>query len=449
MTCRSLLPAVLVVCLAVAQSSTEPVPGATGDISPKSTRKKADKKKKSQKAAPAPEGWFFGWNNRPRLGHSNLFQMDFRFKTQLDLSRVGEEADDDDDVDIADFRRTRVGIEGTFLRDFEYEVDAEVGERTDMLRDAFVNYRRLRPLQVQAGQFRVPFGRDQNTASHNLDFVFRSRPGTLLAPGRDVGVMVHGRAWDRRIHYQAGLFREDGRIPLGLEEGSGGGRTVAARLRNKPSSLVKLPKWLEDLEVGIAAARSDLPEGLVSLRGRTTFSETFFNRVFVKGHRTRTGAELEWKLGRFGMQGELLRARDQRLEQSVRGLDLPDLLSQGWYLQGTWVLTGEKKDGGVKPRRNFLQDGGWGALELAVRQEYLGFRSRTPTGTRVTSPRAANLESAGDRAWTLGVNWYANRFVKIQFNTIRERVDEPRPASAGGPTRALFWTQVCRIQFAM
>src|SRR5688572_18113389 len=234
MTCRSLLPAVLVVCLAVAQSSTEPVPGATGDISPKSTRKKADKKKKSQKAAPAPEGWFFGWNNRPRLGHSNLFQMDFRFKTQLDLSRVGEEADDDDDV------------------------DAEVGERTDMLRDAFVNYRRLRPLQVQAGQFRVPFGRDQNTASHNLDFVFRSRPGTLLAPGRDVGVMVHGRAWDRRIHYQAGLFREDGRIPLGLEEGSGGGRTVAARLRNKPSSLVKLPKWLEDLEVGIAADRKSV-----------------------------------------------------------------------------------------------------------------------------------------------------------------------------------------------
>ena len=449
MTSGRFLLCALAVSFAVAQSTIDRAPDAASGVEAKSAKKKSGTKKKSQKKAAAPEGWFFGWNNRPRVGHSDLFQMDFRFKTQLDLSRVGDEADDDGDVKVADFRRTRVGVEGSFLRDFEYEVDVEVGETKDMLRDAYVNYRRLRFVQVQAGQFRVPFGRDQNTASHNLDFVFRSRPGTLLAPGRDVGFMVHGRVWDRRLHYQAGLFREDGTMPLGQDDGSGGGRTLAVRLRNKPSSVVKLPKWLEDFEVGVAAARSDLPEGLFSLRGRTTFFETFFSRVFVKGHRTRTGAEMEWKRGRFGLQGELLRVRDQRLEQSIRGLDLPDLSAQGWYLQGTWVVTGEQKDGGVRPRRNFLQDGGWGAVELALRQEYLGFRSRNPSGPGLTSTRAANLDSGGDRAWTFGVNWYVNRFVKIQFNAIRERVDEPRPASSGGHSRALFWTQVCRIQFAM
>jgi phosphate-selective porin OprO/OprP len=125
------------------------------------------------------------------------------------------------------------------------------------------------------------------------------------------------------------------------------------------------------------------------------------------------------------------------------------MVAQGWYLQGTWVVTGEKRDGNVRPRRNFLQDGGWGALELAVREEFLGFRSRQRTGPALVSTRAANIASASDRAWTFGVNWYANRHVKIQLNAIREQVHEPRPATSSGPSRALFWTQVCRIQFSM
>jgi phosphate-selective porin OprO/OprP len=316
-----------------------------------------------------------------------------------------------------------------------------------MLRDAFVNYRRLRWLQVQAGRFRVPFGRDQNTASHDLDFVFRSRPGTLLAPGRDVGLMLHGRVWDRRLHYQAGAFREDGVMDLGQDDASGGGLTWAARLRNKPSSLVTLPKIVKDLEVGVAVARSRLPEGLYSLRGRTTFFETFFPRYYVNGRRLRTGVEMEWKHGPFGVQGELLRSRDQRLGQSIRGQDLPDLIAQGWYLQGTWVVTGEKKDGGVKPRKNFLA-GGWGAVEMAVRNEHLGFRSADRTGFALTSSRAINVASGGDRAWTFGVNWYLNRYVKVLGNAIRERVDEPGLAAAG-QGRAVFWTQVCRVQFVM
>jgi phosphate-selective porin len=398
-------------------------------------------------AAEIASGWRAGFDRRPSVGYGELLQMDFRFKTQADFSRVGDEADDDGDVSVFDFRRTRVGIEGTLLRDFEYELDFEVGERRSMLRDAYVNYRKLRWLQVQVGRFRVPFGRDQNTASHDLDFVFRSRPGTLLAPGRDVGAMLHGRVWDRRLHYQAGVFREDGVMPLGQDEPSGGGLTWAARLRNKPSSLVWMPKLLKDLELGVAVARSRLPEGMYSLRGRTTFFETFFPRYFVKGRRLRTGVEMEWKRGPFGVQGELLRTQDQRLGQSIRGLDLPELIAQGWYLQGTWVVTGEKKDGGVKPRKNFLA-GGWGALELAVRQEYIGFRSADRTGFALTSSRASNIASGGDRAWTFGVNWYLNRYVKVQGNAIRERIDEPRLAPAG-LGRTLYWTQVCRVQFVM
>lgn len=438
----------LSVCLAIPLAADGPPAQAAGggDAAPEPVRKSSKKKKAAKKGGPVSHGFAFTAAPRPRFTFGESFEMDVRFKTQFDLSFVGDEADDDGDVDRFTFRRTRVGVEGRFLSDFEYEVDAEVGETFSMLRDAFVNYRRLRFVQVQAGQFRTPFGRDQNTGSSNLDFVFRSRPGTLLAPGRDVGLMLHGRVWNRRFHYQTGVFREDGKMPLSLDDSGGGGLTLAARLRTKPSDLMPLPGILKDLEIGLAGARSRLPEGLFSLRGRTTYFETFFPRYFVKGHRYRTGLEMEWKHGPFGIQGEMLRARDQRLGQSIRGLDLPDLIGQGWYLHGTWVVTGEKKDGGVKPRKNFLQEGGWGAVELAVRQEFLGFRSADRTGFALTSSRASNIAAAADRAWTLGVNWYLNRYIKIQGNAIRERVDTPR---AGFDARSTFWTQVCRLQFEM
>ena len=61
-------------------------------------------------------------------------------------------------------------------------------------RDAFANLRVDRAFEVRAGQFKMPFGRDALTGGANLDFVYRSLAGRLLAPGRDLGVMAHGRA---------------------------------------------------------------------------------------------------------------------------------------------------------------------------------------------------------------------------------------------------------------
>ena len=51
----------------------------------------------------------------------------------------------------------------------------------------------------------------------------------------------------------------------------------------------------------------------------------------------------------------------------------------GFYVQGSYLLTGEHRPynralgifSGIRPKRNFLEDGGWGAWELAARYSYL------------------------------------------------------------------------------
>jgi len=48
---------------------------------------------------------------------------------------------------------------------------------------------------------------------------------------------------------------------------------------------------------------------------------------------------------------------------------------------------------------------------------------------------------------TLGVNWALNRFVKLQFNGIREQLDDAvrNPIPDGGA----FWSRIIRLQIVL
>jgi phosphate-selective porin len=137
---------------------------------------------------------------------------------------------------------------------------------------------------------------------------------------------------------------------------------------------------------------------------------------------------------------------DERHQQGIADNDLPNARARAWYVSGTWVITGERKARPVKANGEFLQ-GGWGALELAARYERLGFDSAGGSDEPFRSPRAETILPTGDRALTLGVNWTVNRFVKVQFNGIREHVEdiERNPVPDGAP----FWSRIIRLQFVL
>jgi len=137
---------------------------------------------------------------------------------------------------------------------------------------------------------------------------------------------------------------------------------------------------------------------------------------------------------------------EDRRDQSIRGTDLPDKLSRGWYLTSAWVLTGESSEGGVKPRHPFPTSG-IGAVEIATRFEQLRFGSAEHSGPPLSGPRSANIFGNSDRAWTTGVNWYMNRFVKIQLNGIHETLEDPNRSPITG--REKYWMSIFRLQFSL
>ena len=135
------------------------------------------------------------WDNRPSLRFGEFARIDFRVRLQADARQSSVPLEPGESM--FSWARKRVGVDGEFGRVFSFQIERELADADDPWRDVFIDYGPLDQIHVQAGKFKLPFSLDQNTAASNLDFVYRSRAADQLAPGRDRGVMVHGRVVHR------------------------------------------------------------------------------------------------------------------------------------------------------------------------------------------------------------------------------------------------------------
>jgi phosphate-selective porin len=110
-------------------------------------------------------------------------------------------------------------------------------------------------------------------------------------------------------------------------------------------------------------------------------------------------------------------------------------------------LTGERKHGRLEPRHDFLE-GGLGAFELVARYDMLRFNDATFPGTDFGFPAASKLAANSDRAATAGLNWYLNRYVKVQGNVILEMIADPARSPAPS-TNGRFTSAMLRVQFRL
>ena len=384
------------------------------------------------------------WDNRPVLRFGAV-ELSLRARLQGD-HRSSAAAFLEDGESAFEWIRKRVGVEGNIGDGvLTFEIERELTSE-EPWRDVFVNYGQFQAVQVRAGKFKLPFSLEENTSIANIDFAYRSLAARYLAPGRDRGVMVHGRVLARIVRYEVGTFAHDGdNAHSPGSERVRGNRTGVARVQIQP--LRQLGGAAADLQVGAGWARSDLDEGVPAVRGRTAFEQTYFGSDYpVLGHRTRTGLELRWRPGPFSIKSEIIRLSDDRREQSVEDTDLSPVRAIGWYFSGSWVITGEAKEDGVNPRRPVHQ-GGAGAVEVAARLEELRFESGEATEEPSTSPRAEVIVGNANRSSTLGVTWYLNRWVKMQFNLIRETLRDPLQGPL--PETPTYWSRVFRIQFIL
>lgn len=384
----------------------------------------------------------FRFTDRPSVRFGTIARVDLRLGLTGDLR--ASDAPFADDESARTWSRKRIGIDGRIGRLVSFQVEREFGSG-DRWRDVYMDYDQFDAFRAQAGKFKLPFGLDENTSYRNLDFVYRAAASETIAPGRDRGAMAHGRLLGRRLEYFAGVFAHDGANARRNNPAHvSGGATFAARLLLQPFR--SSASALKTLEVGGAYASASVPVGYWAPHGKTAFGLEFWDgKYYVSGAQRRQGVEARWRPGPFSVRAEYLRLTTERRGQSVASTSLPILIADGWYVSGTWAMTGERKADGLDHPRRPITAGGPGALELAARVETLGFRSASADGLPSSGPRAAAIEGNRLRAVTVGVNWYPMRWVKVQLNLIRETLADP---SLGPLPASPSWSRVTRLLFA-
>lgn len=271
------------------------------------------------------------------------------------------------------FNRARLGVTGTIPYDFSYYAMMEFSPTIGgpALLDVFVTYHGLGPwANFTIGQYKPPFGLELSTPCHKLHTINRSRVVSELAsPFRDMGLMVWGNTGDKTPF--GGEHTNQIQWWLAVMNGTGPnmqdnnmGKDIVARLVLSPW------KWIRfggSFKTGKQKpARPDLDEDV----------------------RTRYGGELELIFGDFLFQGEY-----------IYGYDQGSTLEGGGCGQEPTLVLGDFKKSGFFTQAMYMTPV---RLQPVLKYEYY-------------SP---NLDKSNNlvSTWTIGVNYFANDWSRIQIN---------------------------------
>jgi len=132
---------------------------------------------------------------------------------------------------------------------------------------------------------------------------------------------------------------------------------------------------------------------------------------------------------------------------------------EGWYVEGSWIITGEPKTYSASAMNNemgswnsprviepFSWDGhSWGAWEIAGR--YSEVDTNWNDGHASTTVPIGGIRGGEEKAWTVGLNWYPNNNIRFVLNYINVDADRLNAAGAFAGQKNLSIVGA-RMQFA-
>lgn len=337
-------------------------------------------------------------------GGIKLSTTDGRYSFQLG-GRVEIDAVviDDDKTDMNsgfETRRARLSFRGIIENDWLYKLGMGFEEDTIDLKDAYIKFK---PLNLSIGNFKTPFSLEEKTSSRFATFMELSLPNVFV-PDRRIGVgyqpVLEDMSFAIAVYGQAADRGDEG------DEGLGAALRFTLAPMNDRTSVIHLG-------AGVAhEAPEDDTNSSVRFRARPE-SHLNDDRIVDTGDISdvdrinRYSLEAAMVLGALSLQGEYIKVDLQRDN------NLPDLGFDGSYAYVSWFITGESRNynsarGVFGPIRPDSERGAW---ELALRYSNLNLNDADITGGEID-----NL--------TLGVNWYANRYIRFMANYIKVDTDD-------------------------
>lgn len=317
-------------------------------------------------------------------------------KARLHLDYASHDADVAPLDDGFIVRRAKVSVEGKFTDNWAFEVgygmadDGELRPEDGSFGDVTLSYQGWQAGDIILGQTKLPFGLQELTSSNDINFVGRALPVDALTLSRRVG-LAYSRERDAYTFTVMGFGNS--------LDGDDRGRGVAARVTLAPVHSADTV-----LHFGVAAVSSE-PDGAVDFA--TTPESRVADHDFVDtgviehvDRINRIGLEGAWRTGPWSLQAEWMQAR------IARGAGYANLALDGWYVAGSWVLTGEMRTYKGGHFKGIDPDGRGGAWELTARYSRISLDDGPVTG-------------GTERNITLGLNYHVNPHLRFMLNYIR------------------------------
>ncbi len=303
-------------------------------------------------------------------------------------------------------RRARIGISGRLAEPLKYALDVDFDLDGVLLKTAELSWTGLGFGTLSAGRFDPDFGLEHATSSNWTIGVERSAMWDLAPDIADIE-KGYGAQFDTvgaHVYASAGVFHWP----------NGNGAT--ARFVYAP---ILAERRVLHLGVSLAGQRLDAYNGRIRTRlGVRGVSETDGGNRITLAPKLDDGAfdhqrlvDLEFAAvhGALSLQAEALW---RRLTGNV-----PARTATGAYAQIAWTLTGEARRydlDGAKFRRFEAADPRIGVWEVFYRHDWLRVRGEP-------GMLGDGRDSGTARANVFGVNWYANKWLRLSLNVLRGR----------------------------
>ena len=340
-----------------------------------------------------------------------------------------------------DFRRARIGVDGKVFGDFEYNVLFDFGgageEDGGHVQELWVQYSGLKPFHARIGAFPPSIGLEDQASTNGAPFLERPAIADMARSlaGGDFREAAEIWGGTDRWYVNAAVT---GRL-VGVSNVQG---TTVLQPYDSQLGLIgrvavipyKDENWLFHLGVhGSYAVRPADAAGPDVASGTARYPITFQERpeLRVDGtrlvstggidavHASTVGLEAALQYRNVFVEGEYEQLAIQR-RNAAAGVSNPSF--HGFYAEGTWVMTGEIRrynintfafDAPSVDHPFSLQNGTWGAFELALR--YSDADLNYLEGLPGTAVSASGVRGGDQRIFAAGLNWYPNSVVRFMF----------------------------------
>jgi len=372
------------------------------------------------------------------------YQIRFKGVLQVDGRRIFDNTPLQNSVDTFIVRRARPIIAGTLLGLTDFMFVPDFGNNTVTLFDAYADTHPFPWLRLRVGKFKGPVGLERLQSDPDVVFVERALTQNL-SPQREVGLELWGDVAGGIVRYEAGVFNgnpDNGNNDIDSDHA----KTFEGRLVVQPFSAPSL-KGLGRLGVGLAAstgnelgtATNTWLGGFKSFSQSTIFSylaTSTANTVFAKGRHTRVNPQLYYYFGPFGLLAEWV----HEYQQLANSIGSGAVNNSAGNVVASFVIGGDETYEGVKPHKSLdLANGGYGALEIAARYNWLDIDD-------AAFPTAADPSKSVNRARAFGVGlgWQLSRNLRAAADYEQTWFD----GGAKGANRTTEKMGIARFQVA-